>query len=145
MTPVRNSAIGRIVELLNGDILREFHAADACMREADCLSGKNDLLRRHIAVCAAAAIRNATALAAEVLALGGMPIIPRRPKGQGLPASNAIGRHPGTVHRMLAHYRRRLRMAERLGLLRLREVLEEILTSKEQQLAVCPINSWKLD
>ena len=36
---------------------------------------------------------------------------------------------------MLAHYRRRLRMAERLGLLRLREVFQQILNTKEWHLA----------
>jgi hypothetical protein len=36
---------------------------------------------------------------------------------------------------MLKHYRSRLRMAERLGLLRLREVFQQIVTTKEWHLA----------
>ena len=137
MKPNQNSAIGRVVALLNGDILREFHTADACVRQAACLAGKDQpLVRRQIAVCAAAALRNATALAAEVFALGGMPIIPRHPKRQGLPASKSIDDlYPGTLRKILTHYQRRLRMAERLGLFRLREVLGEIVATKEQHLA----------
>ncbi|HUI79753.1 MAG TPA: hypothetical protein VLY24_17625 [Bryobacteraceae bacterium] len=136
MKPYQDSAIRRIVELLNGDILREFQTADACMRKATCLSGKDyPVVRRQIAVCAAAALKNATALAAEVLALGGVPIIPRHPIRHWLPASRTIALYPGTVRRMLTHYRRRFRMADRLGLLRLREVFGEIVASKEQHLA----------
>jgi len=136
MKPYQNSAIGRVVALLNGDILREFHTADACVRQAACLAAKDyPVVRRQIAVCAAAALRNATALAAEIFALGGMPIIPRHPKRQGLPASKSIDLYPGTLRRMVTHYQRRLRMAERLGLFRLREVLGEIVATKEQHLA----------
>jgi len=128
--------MGRVIELLNGDILREFQTADACLREVNCLSGKDyPVLRRQIAMSAAAALRNATSLAGEVLALGGIPIVPCRPKPQARPASITAGWYPGTSHEMLAHYRRRLRMAERLGLWRLQEVFEEILTSKERHLA----------
>jgi len=135
MKPYHDNAIGCVVALLNRDILREFRTADSCVRQATCLSGEyHPAVRRQIAALAAAAMRNATALAAEVLALGGMPIVPRHREPRAL-ASKAIRQSPGTEHKMLAHYQRRVRMAERLGLFRLREVFLTILISKEQHLS----------
>ena len=136
MNPCGDSTVKRIVRLLNGDIVREFYMADACLREATYLSREyHPAIRRQIAVCAAAALRNATALAAEVLALGGMPIAPRRPKQESLPEPKTTSLSPGSARRMLAHYRRRLRMAERLGLQQLREVFREIVATRERHLA----------
>ena len=72
-------------------------------------------------------MRHAVALAAEVLHLGGVPppFIPRDmpdPRGR-------LARASGLFH----HYRRRLSMANDLGLFRLEEVLREII----QDLRVC--------
>ena len=134
MKPLQERTAGRLVGLLNGDILRELHMADTCLRQAACLPlSEYPVVRGQVAVCAAIALRNATALAVEVLALGGRPPIPRRLRRR--PVSDAVGSYPGKARKILAHYRRRLHMAERLGLSRLREVFREIVTAKEHHLA----------
>ena len=136
MKPNRKDKIERMVTVLNGDILREFRLADLCIRQAGCLQKKyHPVVRRQMALCAAAALANATALAAEVLALGGVPVAPGTQLHQTPAASGPPQAGPVPVRSMLAHYRSRLRMAEKLGLQRLREVFQQIVNSKEWHLA----------
>jgi hypothetical protein len=71
-------------------------------------------------------MRHAAALAAEVLHLGGTPPrVARDMRGPGDQLARASD--------LFRHYRRRLKMASDLGLLRLEEVLSEII----QDLRVC--------
>ncbi len=135
MMPGCHSAIEGLVRRLNGDILREFRMADACVRHAACLPKEYyPIVHRQIAACGAAALANATALASEVLALGGIPVLPRCGK-QPESNSRVIQAWQAGARNMLEHYRRRLRMADRMGLLRLREVFEQIVSTKERHLA----------
>ena len=130
--PGCDTAMERLVRRLNGDILREFRMADDCVRHAGCLpKDYYPIVRRQIAACGAAALANATALASEVVALGGIPVLPacRKPDSSAIPAWQAGARA------MLEHYRRRLRMADRMGLHRLRGVFEQIVSTKERHLA----------
>lgn len=138
MKPRSNNAIERMVAVLNGDILREIRTADTCIRQADCLQREyHPVVQRQMALCAAAALANATALAAEVLALGGVPVDPGTQLQKGPAHSRPPESGPVRARTMLAHYRSRLRMAERLGLLRLREVFQQIVNTKEWHLAHC--------
>lgn len=135
MKPRDDNAIERMVAVLNGDILREFRMADACIRQAGSLQREyHPVLQRQMALCAAAALANATALAAEVVALGGVPADPGAQLQEGPAHSRPFESHPARARSMLAHYRSRLRMAERLGLLRLREVFQQIVNTKEWHL-----------
>lgn len=134
--PSGDNAIERMVAVLNGDILREFRMADAYIRQAGCLQREHHpVLQRQMALCAAAALANATALAAEVVALGGVPVDPGATLPGGPAHSRPFESHPARARSMLAHYRNRLRMAERLGLHRLREVFQQIVHTKEWHLA----------
>jgi hypothetical protein len=134
----RESTIERLLRVLNGDILREFHLAEACLHQASCLSEKHyPVVRRQIAMCAAAAMSNATALAGEVLGLGGIPVTPGCREEP--PSSNAILTCAVSARAMLAHYKRQMRVAERAGLLRLREVLRQVASTKRQYLAHCDL------
>jgi hypothetical protein len=111
-----------LIETLNEDIERELRIADDHIARAlSAASLRKDAARRDYSACAAAAMRRATALAAEVLHLGGIPppCIPRE-----IPCSR------GRLDRasdLFGSYRQRLRMANDLGLLRLEEVLREII------------------
>ena len=128
--------IRRLVRGLNGDIQREFQLADAYLRQARFLPVEQyPVICRQIAGCAAAALANATALAAEVLALGGIPAIPAEENPHEIPPRTLPRRYRLGPRAMLTHYRRRLRMAEGLGMLRLCEVFQQIVRTKELHLA----------
>jgi len=126
----------RLLRGLNGDIQREFQFADTCLRRAQCLSAEEcPVICRQVVICAATALANATALAAEVLALGGIPVLPAAGESGNIHLGLFRPRYwPGSLE-MLTHYRRRLRMAEKLGLFRLCEVFQQILRTKEHHLA----------
>ena len=118
-----------LIEALNEDIERELRIADehiARALSADSL--RKDTVRSHSSACAAAAMRHATALAAEVLHLGGVPP-PCSPREMHCYRDDRLA-HASDLFR---RYRQRLKMANDLGLLRLEEVLREII----QELRVC--------
>ena len=95
---------------------------------------RNPAICAQIAMCAAAALTNATALAAEVVALGGNP--PASPAGQSarLPAPASVEEYLIEARAAVAHYQGRLATARRLGLLRLQAVFREIVRSKRKHL-----------
>ena len=118
----------QLIEALNEDIERELRLADELIERAlSAASLRMEAVRSHSCACAAAAMRHATALAAEVLHLGGVPppCIPR-----DLPCSRDRMAHASDLFR---RYRQRLKMANDLGLLGLEEVLREII----QDFRVC--------
>ena len=118
----------QLIAALNEDIERELRIADEHIARALSAEGlRKSAVRRHSAACAAAAMRRATALAAEVLHLGGVPppYIPRDIE----PPRDRLAR----ASELFRRYRQRLKMANDLGLLRLEEVLREII----QDLRVC--------
>jgi hypothetical protein len=111
-----------LIEALNEDIERELRVSDEHIARALAAGGlRAEAVRRHSAECAAAAMRHATALAAEVLHLGGVPpqFAPRDLPGSGDRLVRASG--------LFCRYRQRLRMANDLGLFRLEEALREII------------------
>jgi hypothetical protein len=116
------------IEALNEDIERELRIADEHIARAlSANSLRKEAVRSRSCACAAAAMRHATTLAAEVLHLGGVPppCIPR-----DMPCCpDRLARASDLFRR----YRQRLKMANDLGLLRLEEVLREII----QDLRVC--------
>lgn len=117
-----------VIAALNEDIERELRIAEEHMARASAATSlRKDEARRQSSACAAAAMRHATALAAEVLHLGGVPppYTPRDLPGSGTRLARASD--------LIRRYRKRLRMANDLGLLRLEEVLREII----QDLRVC--------
>jgi hypothetical protein len=117
-----------LLEALNADILREIRMADAFIRQAACLpKNQYPVVNRRISLCAATALANATSLAAEVFALGGLPARP-----ESLARNTSFPWGLAQARRMVLHYRNRLRMAERLGLLRLRAVFQEVVHTKER-------------
>src|SRR5665647_3228759 len=112
----------QLIEALNEDIEQELRIADEHIARAlSANSLRMDAIQRHSSACAAAAMRHATALAAEVLHLGGVPppCIPRdRPRSRDrlARASDLFGR-----------YRQRLKTAHDRGLRRLEGMLREII------------------
>lgn len=117
-----------VIEALIEDIERELRSADEHIARAmSATSFRKDAVRRYSSACAAAAMRHAVALAAEVLDLGGVPP-PFIPRDMPCPR-DGLARASGLFHR----YRQRLSMANDLGLLRLEEVLREII----QDLRAC--------
>jgi hypothetical protein len=128
----RKCTMARLIRVLNRDIVREFLMADLWLREADRLTPEfHPVLRRQAGLCAAAAMANATALAAEVVSLGGVPVTPEAPLSLPVEHGTPVAHRVQRTGAMLAHYRKRLRMAERMGLLRLKEVFQQIVNSKE--------------
>ena len=64
----------RLIAALNMDILYEVELADECLQRVESAPQQHrGSVRNRADQCAAAALRNATALAAEVLLLGGIP------------------------------------------------------------------------
>jgi len=111
-----------LIEALNEDIERELRIADEHIARALSANRlRKDAVRRYSSACAAAAMRHATALAAEVLHLGGVP-------PPGVPREMDCYRDDRHAHAsdLFRRYRQRLKMANDLGLLRLEEVLREI-------------------
>ena len=118
----------QLIDALNEDIERVLRLADEHIARAlSANSLREDAAQRHSSACAAAAMRHATALAAEVLHLGG---VPPRCMPRNLPCSRDRMAHASDLFR---RYRQHLRMANERGLLRLEEVLREII----QDLRVC--------
>jgi hypothetical protein len=117
-----------LIEALNEDIERELRIADEHIARAlSAHSFRKGAVQRQSSACAAVAMRHATALAAEVLHLGGVPP-PFVPRDMSC-SRDRLARASDLFHR----YRQRLKMANDLGLLRLEEVLREII----QDLRVC--------
>lgn len=117
----------QLIRALNEDIERELRIADEHIARAMQANGlRQDAARRRSSACAAAAMRHATALAAEVLHLGGVPpLVPT----DTLCSRDRLARASDLFRR----YRQRLKTANDLGLLRLEEVLREII----QDFRVC--------
>jgi hypothetical protein len=124
------TSIEYVISVLGADVLREIRMADECIWRADSVAQPHFRFRHQIALCAAAAMSNAAALAAEMLSLGGVP--PARRPGPRPRTHDAasIEECLAKAQSLLAHYEKRLAMAERLGLLRLREVFRDIVKSK---------------
>jgi hypothetical protein len=118
----------QVIEALNEDIERELRIADEHIARAmSATSFRKDALQRYSSACAAAAMRHAVALAAEVLHLGGVPP-PFTSRDVPCPRDRLA-----RASDLFRHYRQRLRTANDLGLLRLEEVLREII----QDLRAC--------
>jgi len=125
-----------LVAALNSDIVQEWIAADHYVRLAQFVKEMHKPSICHqIATCAAAAMSNATVLAAEVMALGGDPPAPPLPKRCTLPPAASVAEHLIDARAELAHYQGRLVFAKRLGLLRLQEVFHYIVLTKRRHLA----------
>jgi bacterioferritin (cytochrome b1) len=125
-----------LVSALNAAIVQEVTAADHYLQLARFVEQlQKPGICDEIAVCAATAMSNATALAAELMALGGAPPSSLVPKRSSLPAASSIEEHLIEARAELAHYQGRLAFARRLGLLRLQEVFREIVLSKRRHLA----------
>ena len=118
----------QLIQALNEDIERELRIADEHIARAlSAHSFRKDAVQRYSSVCAAAAMRHATALAAEVLHLGGVPP-PFAPRDMSS-SRDRLAR----ASELFRRYRQRLKTANDLGLLRLEEVLREII----QDFRVC--------
>lgn len=119
-----------LISDLNTDVLREISMAEECIRRADSVAQSHSRLRRLCASCAATALSNATALAAEVLSMGGIPHGFGHRSGVSTGGGCSIEEYAAQARSLLAHYEERLAMAERLGLLRLRTVFQDIIETK---------------
>lgn len=123
-------AMDYVIAALNRDIVREIRMADECIQRAGSMAQPYAHFQSQIVRCAASAMSNATALAAEVLSLGGVPhTYTPRPRGK-TPGTASIEEYLFQAQSLVAHYQRRLAMAEKLGFPRLRDVLREIIASK---------------
>lgn len=127
-------AIEYLIAALNRDILREIRMADECIQRAGSMAQPYAHLQSLIVRCAASAMTNASALASEVLSLGGVPhaYTPKPPAKP--PGATSIEEYFVQAQLLVANYQERLVMAEKLGLLRLREVLLEIIANKRSYL-----------
>lgn len=125
-----------LIAALNEDILHEVAMADDCVRRADSAPQQNyALIRRRVAACAAAALSNATALAAEVLLLGGAPACTAPQQLPKRRFAGSIEEYLGLARSAVMHYQSRLAMTERLGLTRLHELFADIVLNKQRHLA----------
>jgi hypothetical protein len=125
-----------LIAALNADILQEVGMAEDCLQRAySAPQPYYTLIRRNVASCAAAALSNATALAAEVLSLGGFPPGAAALGPSRRPAAGSIEEYIILARSAVMHYQNRLVIAERLGLARLCEIFLEIILSKRRHLA----------
>ena len=103
--------------------------ADECIQRARSVAQPYARFQSLIVRRAASAMSNDSALAAEVLSLRGVPrAYTPRPRGSAR-GSTSMEEYLVQAQSPIAHYQERLAMAEKLGLLRLREVLQEIIAS----------------
>jgi bacterioferritin (cytochrome b1) len=125
-----------LIAALNADILYEVEMADDCIRRADLEPQQyRGPIRNRTVQCAAASLRNASALAAEVLSLGGIPPGTTLQWRSGRCAAESIEGYILHARSALKHYQHRLAMADRLGPAQLREIFQEIVLSKQRHLA----------
>jgi bacterioferritin (cytochrome b1) len=124
------TTIEYVIAALNRDILREIRMADDCIQRASSLAQPYSQFQSLIARYAASAMSNASALAAEVLSLGGVPRVYAPKLRSSAQSTTSIEEYIVQAQSLLAHYQERLAMAEKLGLPRLREVLLDIVASK---------------
>ena len=130
-----HSFAGPLLAALNADIVREARVADFYTALAGIARAyRNSSACRQFAVCAATALSNATALAAQVMILGGSPPLAPLAQPDPLPPPSSVEEHLIDARADLAHYQARLASAARLGLLGLVEVLETIVLSKKRHL-----------
>ena len=124
-----------VIAALHADIIREAAAADECLRLARAMQQACDPGAQHqIAKYAATTLLNASALAAELIALGGTPpCVSPRPEGNSGKLKGPVD-HLVDARSALLHYRRRLLMASRVGLDRLQEVFCCVILRYESRL-----------
>lgn len=126
--------IQKFLESVNRDIRRELRTASAFISQAEDLDGSPV---RFVGVqylrIGAAAMCNATALAAEVLAVGGNPPIGTENRNRAVPRCTTRQKIRN-VARASRHYLCRWRSAQRLGLFRLAGIFREITQSQRHQL-----------
>lgn len=123
-----------MIAALNSDIQSEIRMADECMRRASAIARPYGRFLRQIVRCAASSQSNATALAAEVIALGGHPPAGRPRWRETSWIAGSIEHSVAEAQRLLLHYKRRLAMAKRCGMPRLREVFRDIIATKRAHL-----------
>ena len=120
---------------VNRDIRRELRFADECMEQAGLLHrGELRFVGAQFLRCAATAMCNATALAAEVLATGGTPPAGPQCRHDLVPYWPRLRRDRARLVQAVRHYRHRWGVAQRLGLLRFAELFLEIVRIKRSQL-----------
>ena len=122
-----------VIAALNRDVLREIRMADDCIQRARTLAEPYSRFRDYVVRCATTALSNASALAAEVHSMGGEPPS-HAPSPSGARRAATMEEYFAEAQWLLAHYSRRLAMAERFGLPRLREVLQNVVASKRSHL-----------
>jgi hypothetical protein len=124
-----------LVAALNADIVQEMRTVDHYLELARVVKRVHGPVCHQIAVCAATALSHATALAAEVMALGGMPPDSTGTASRALPAPRTVEEYLIDARAELAHYRSRLLFVRRLGLVRLQELFRDIIRNKRRHLA----------
>ena len=92
-----------VISALNTDVLREIYMADECIRRADSVAQPHSRFRREIALCAAAAMSNAAALAVEMLSMGGSPSM-NGPKPRWRTHAASMEEFLFQAQSLLAHY-----------------------------------------
>jgi hypothetical protein len=131
MSIKQTARIQKFLESVNRDIRRELWTASAFISQAEDL---DDSPVRFVGAqylrIGAAAMCNATALAAEVLAVGGDP--PMGTKNRAVPRCTTR-QQIRNVARASRHYLCRWRSAQRLGLFRLAEIFREITQNQQHQ------------
>jgi hypothetical protein len=136
MTNRQALTLREFLAAVNQDIRRELRFADECMERAGLLLwGELPFVGGQFLRCAATAMCNATALAAEVLASGGTPPAGLQRRRRLVPYWPRLQRDPAGLARAVRHYRYRWRAAQRLGLFRFAELFLEILRTKRSQLS----------
>ncbi|MGA2326012.1 MAG: hypothetical protein ABSH05_06965 [Bryobacteraceae bacterium] len=120
---------------VNRDIRRELRFADECMQQVGLLHrGELLFVGAQFLRCAATAMCNATALAAEVLATGGTPPAGPQCRHDLVPYWPELQRETARLAQAVQHYWHRWRVAQKLGLFRFAEVFLEIVRTKRSQL-----------
>lgn len=132
----RTLTLQEFLAAVNRDIRRELGFADECMEQAGLLPGEElPFVGGQFLRCAATAMCNATALAAEVLASGGTPPAGPKRRRRLVPCWPRLQRDPARLARAIRHYRYRWWVAQKLGLFRFAELFWEIVQTKRSQLS----------
>jgi hypothetical protein len=134
MSIKQTARVRKFVESVNQDIGRELRTASAFICQAQNLEEPSlRFVGAQYLRIGAASMWNATALSAEVLAMGGNP--PAGPADRKRTVARWTTRQQiKDTARTIRHYLCRWRAAQRLDLLRLAEVFREIIQSRRNQL-----------
>lgn len=123
----------KLVELLNGDLAREYQAVIAYVNYSQVLKGAQYMkIAEELEAHAAEELRHALLIAKQIDYLGGMPTVTPKPVRTSEKAEDMLRFDLDNENETIRNYRERVRQCEALGEYALAEHIREILVQEQE-------------